>query len=273
MIGVGIITCDRPEFFRKCYKSLPKDKIDYLCVVNDGEQAIDDCIPDEEKSKIRLFDHRGKPRQGVGRSKTQTIEYLMDQDCEHIFLIEDDIIVIDDNVFDKYIEASKETGIKHFMFGYHGPANKTMSGGTPVPKYKFKYHNTIIVLNEHCVGAFCYYHRSCIEKCGFFDPRYYNAFEHIEHSHKLALNGFTTPYWNWADIYESWNYLDELACSENNSSIRGNSDWQANIQKGYETFRKSYGYTPFGQGCVPDTPPDELKKILKDIYEKHSNRD
>ena len=36
-IGVGIITCNRPDFFEKCHKSIKREWYDYLVVVNDGE--------------------------------------------------------------------------------------------------------------------------------------------------------------------------------------------------------------------------------------------
>lgn len=273
MIGVGIITCDRPEFFKKCYDSIPKDAIDQLVIVNDGEQDVNHIVPDEEKHQSYYIRHT-KPYHGVGLSKHQAIEHLLNRECEHIFLIEDDIVVTNPNVFDKYISASKETGIKHFMFGYHGPANKNgISKGTPAPKWKFKYNKNIIVLNQHCVGAFCYYHKDCFDVVGNFDLGFNNAFEHIDHSYRIAKEGLTTPYWNWADIYRSWEFLDELACSEENSSIRPRSDWQKNIQLGYDLFKQKHNYTPFGQGCVPDVSFNDIKKILKDIHEKHSDRD
>ena len=270
MIGVGIITCDRLDFFEKCLASIPFDRVDYVVVVNDGAQWIDDKVPDELKPKIYCIQHTGKPRQGVAVSKNQALQYLMEKDCDYLFLIEDDIIVIDPNVFEYYIDAHKETGIEHFMFGYHGPANKTGSNGTPKPKHKIRYKDHTILLNEHCVGAFIFYTHNCINKCGLLDIRYYNAFEHVDHSYKIALHGLTTPYWNWADVDVSWGFLGEQACSEENSSIRGHEGWKRNIEKGYKQFIKNHGYAPFGQGCVRDTLIDEIKPRLKELYdEKH----
>ena len=36
-IGVGIITCNRPDFFKKCLDSIDRKWFDYLVVVNDGD--------------------------------------------------------------------------------------------------------------------------------------------------------------------------------------------------------------------------------------------
>jgi GT2 family glycosyltransferase len=274
MIGVGIITCDRLDFFEKCLASIPFDKVDYVCVINDGKEWVNDKVPEELKSKVYCIQHTQKPRQGVALSKNQALQYLIDKECEHLFLIEDDIVIKDPEVFNKYIEVSKKTGLKHLMFGYHGPANKYGSKGEPKPKHIIVYDaDTSVAINEHCVGAFCYYHVDCIAKCGFLDTRFYNAFEHVDHSYKISKAGMTSPYWNWPDVYKSWEYLDELACSEDNSSIRGHEGWSENIQKGYELFKKNHGLAPFGQGCVPDTDVVELRQYLKTIYETHRNRD
>ena len=44
MTGVGIVTCNRPAFFLKCFNSIPKDM--ELVVVNDGMdfQDVDKII-------------------------------------------------------------------------------------------------------------------------------------------------------------------------------------------------------------------------------------
>lgn len=270
MIGLGIITCERPHFLKQCIDSIPFDRIDHVVLVNDGKDWINDCVPDELKSKIYCIQHTAKPRQGVAISKNQALSYLLEKGCEDLFLIEDDIIIKEPEVFDAYINASRETGIHHLMFGYHGPANKTASGGEPKPRRIYHYKETDIAINEHCVGAFCYYTRECLSVCGLMDTRFYNAFEHVEHSYKLALKGYSTPYWNWADIANSCDFLGELACSENNSSIRGHEGWSENIQKGMKLFQNIHGKSPFGPCCVPDTPEEELKVVLKKIYEEHS---
>lgn len=274
MIGVGIITCDRPDFFKQCLDSLDEAVINRLVVVDDGDTPVL-VRPSTGNGYLEHIIRHEPGRQGVGKSKAHAIDWLYNQGCEHIFLIEDDIIVTDPTVFVRYIDAAEVTGIKHFMYGYHGPANKKGgSHGTPNPKYVINYGNDVaVVINEHCVGAFCYYHKDCIDAVGNMDLEYHNAFEHIDHSYMIYKAGLTTPYWNWADIDKSWEYLDEIACSEENSSIRGNPDWEKNISHGYRRFKEKHGYTPFAQGCVPRTSEEELTKVMREIYEKHSTRD
>jgi hypothetical protein len=102
------------------------------------------------------------------------------------------------------------------------------------------------------------------------DEAYINAFDHVDHDYRLAKAGYSCPYWNWADLANSTDYLEEIECSENSSTIRPNKDWAENIQQGAEYFLKKHGVLPAWQNAVPDTDFKDLKKILKKIHSKHS---
>ena len=168
-----------------------------------------------------------------------------------------------DNLFKQYIKAYKETGIHHFMFAYHGPANKAgISGGKPVPRKLIDYNNIQIALNQHCVGAVCFYTKECLEDVGIYDENYTNAFEHVDHSYQLAKKKYCTPYWWWPDISNSLDYVEEQACSENSSAIRPRKDWQSNIQDAWSKFTDKHGVGPTS---VPDTEIDAVIKTLKEI--------
>lgn len=261
MIGVGIITCDRPDFFRKCYNSIELDMVDKIVIIDDGATQLE-TVPCGDKI---IYIRHDPGRQGVGVSKAVAIDKLMEIGCYHLFLIEDDMIIKDNDVFRSYIFASAASGIEHFMFGYHGPANKNgISGGLPIAKYQFRINNDLVIaINTHCVGSFCYYTRNCIVKVGNYDTEFRNAFEHIEHSHRIAEAGLTTPYWNWADIANSPEYIGEQACSEHNSSIRSTPEWSSNIEHGINHFILKHNMHPFQ---VPDKTAAEIKQILLDIY-------
>lgn len=239
-----------------------------LIAVNDGAEFVDVQRLQQEKS----FDYiHNEKNVGVGKSKNKLFKHLLEAGCKHIFIVEDDIIVKRSDVFDAYIAARAATGIQHFNFGYHGPANKNgVSGGAPCPRFVVDYGSVKIAINMHSVGAFCYYSREVLEKVGLIDESYTNAFEHVDHDYRIAKAGYCTPYWNFPDLADSMNYLDEVECSEKSSAIRPREDWRENITKGVEHFKKKHGYLPAWQGCVPDTPADEVKKIMKQIYKKYA---
>lgn len=263
-IGIGIVTCNRPKFFLKCFNSIP-DSIE-LVVVNDGTEFSD--VDKLQKKRHFKYIHN-KTNLGVGKSKNILLQELLDSKCQHLFLIEDDIVVKDKNVFNEYIKASKVTGIQHFNFGYHGPANRNgISGGPPTPRFIVDYGDVQIAINANSVGAFSYYTREALLKTGLIDEEYTNAFEHVDHDYRLYKNNFYTPYWNFADIANSANYLDEIECSENSSAIRPRSDWRQNIEKGYKIFTKKHGYAPAWENRVPDSSKEEVIKFLKSLKTK-----
>lgn len=265
-IGVGIVTCNRPSFFLKCFKSIPKNY--NIVIVNDGAQ-----FEDWEKLLVAptvKYIHN-KQNLGVGKSKNILFKELLLQNCDHIFIIEDDIIIKNPEIFDKYIEARNVTGLQHFNFGYHGPANRGLvSKGKPTPRFIVDYGTVKIAINANSVGAFCYYTKEALEKVGLLDENFTNAFEHVDHDYRMYQAGYFTPYWNFADIADSYDYLDEIECSENSSAIRPRSDWRDNILKGAQVFKTKHNYSPAWENKVPDSTEDEVKSVLKKIYKKYA---
>ena len=117
-IGVGIITCDRPDYLKGLLDTLVacESTIDELVVVNDGKTV-----------NVELFKGEwilNENNLGVGKSKNKALRYLLNKNCDYIFLIEDDMLILDKNIFNKYIEAYKLSGIHHFNYGPGSPFNR-----------------------------------------------------------------------------------------------------------------------------------------------------
>ncbi len=255
MIGVAIITCNREDMYRVCMDSIHDDWYNEIVTVNDGKGI--------ECTKGEYIETGGGV--GVGKAKNIAMQHLLDKGCEYIILVEDDMRFKKD-IFKAYIRASQITGIQHFMFGYHGPANKAgISGGKPVPRLVVDYgpfDEVRIALNQHCVGAVTFYTKESLKEVGLHDENYTNAFEHVDHSYMLAKKGYSTPYWWWSDLADSLDYVEEQACSEDNSAIRPRSDWQSNIQKSARHFVNKHGISPVS---VSDTPVADIILTLKKI--------
>lgn len=255
-IGVGIITCNRPEMFHKCMQSIPVNKVQEIVIVNDGNKV--DC------GDAVCIETSGR---GVGIAKNAALKYLLDKECDYIFIIEDDMLIKREDIFDAYIAASKQTGIQHFLFAYHGPANKNgISGGKPCPRKIIEYPSNVhIALNQHCVGAMCMYTKQSLQDIGLFDTSFHNAFEHVHHSYLMCKKGYCVEYWWWPDLANSLEYIEEQACSEHNSSIRPRKDWQDNIRKGFERFMDLENVSPVQ---IPDSTVDNVLSKLKLIHKK-----
>ena len=264
-IGVGIVTCNREDFLIKCVGSIDKSWYDLLIVVNDGDSSLSSFTATSlEKDGIKLINN--KINLGVCKSKNILFKELLENNCDYIFIVEDDMI-FKDNAFAAYVNAYNKTGIHHMMFGYHGPANKGwVSKGKPTPRKIIDYGDFKIALNQGCVGAVCFYTRECLEKAGLFDEDFNkNNFEHVEHSYRLAKAGYSTPYWWWADIANSLDYIEEQACSEDNSSIRRGDNWIEKIKWSAKLFESKHGYMPAWENSVPDTPLSEVINLLKKL--------
>ena len=260
-IGLGIITKDRPQFLKRLLDSIDGCNWLELIIINDGDPF--------ECPGYNYYIHTNETNLGVAASKNKAMKHLLDIGCDHIFLIEDDMLIKDPNIFQAYIDASKKSGIQHLMFGYHGPANKNgISHGKPCPRLVVDYGDFSIAFNQHCVGAFCYYSSKSLEDVGLIDEKFRNAFDHVSHSYELALKGYSTPYWWWADLANSLDYIEEQACSEENSSIKtpeSMQKWQDNIRGSMDYFKEKFGVFPFGSDGVPDTMEQDVLTFLKSV--------
>ena len=271
--AVILVTYNREDNAKRVLDALWKDRSTYfkeLIIINDGTPYGDFQIPDPWESPGYPFiwgiSHHKNYGVGVAKNNGLRKSYF-ETDLNHFFVIEDDILVTNPHVFEEYIKTSKLSGIRHYCYGLHGPANKD-ANSVPLSKLNVKYSEECgISLYQHSVGAFCYYHRSVLDKVGFMDERFVNAFEHVDHSYNIAKAGFIPGYWWWPDIMNSNNFLSEIACSEQSSVIRPRSDWRSNIELGWKLFEQKHGTSP-----VAVVPPSQEQVVtnLKQIKTKYA---
>jgi glycosyltransferase involved in cell wall biosynthesis len=231
-IGIGIITCDRPDYLKKLVKSLDGISTINLAIINDGEKQLDGG---------KIFIHNNKPsKQGVGKAKNQALKHLKDND--YIFLLEDDIVIKDKTVFQKYIEASKLSGIQHFNFAFHGVDNYKPDK-SPAVRLKLDYSPTVSVcLYPNVYGAFSMYTKKCIEEVGLMDEFYYNAMEHVDHTAAIIKANMHPPFRWFADIANSDKYIEEIDKAHSGSEIRRDQKWIENFHKAADYFVKKFGF-------------------------------
>lgn len=267
-IGVGMVTYNAPERIQQSAVTIPK-WIKHFVIVNDGTPYESFVYPEN----AHIIQH--ETNKSVGQAKNSAIKYLLDEGCEHIFIIEDDILIQDENVFEKYIKTSLFSGIKHLNYALQGPANKKGAKGfsnlgeraeqenlkDPNPRQILKYTEDIqVAFYPNCVGAFSYYQREVLEDIGGFDEFYKNAWEHVDHTMKAYRKGYTTPYWWFADINESWKYIKDIEGCIENSTIGHTDAWMDNFKRGAVHFKEKYGFLPT---AVPDTKPEIVQQNIQ----------
>jgi len=275
-VGVGIITCNRPEYLYNLLNSIrPSCAVDELVIVNDGGNIPGPSLP----SPCTYL--RNVTNLGVGKSKNRAIQHLLDEGCDYIFIIEDDTIIKDKNVFDRYINASRETGIQHFNFGPGTPFNRKQTianydlhnrhlldnESKPNPKITIEYPNNVkIDLYEHVAGVFSFFTKEILQSVGLHDDRFHNAWEHVDHTFRIIKSNGHPPFWWFADIHDSVKYLSIPSDSIDRSTTSNNQEeWFKNINAGREVYHNIHGFYP---NMCPHTSKEDAIKNLKNIKSK-----
>ena len=254
-IGLGVVTYNRPEYFKKIFASIPLYAVDEIVIVNDG-------TPYGEENYVHCIQH--ETNMGVGISKNDAIKHLLSKGCDYIFLMEDDIIIKDPIVFQKYIQASKQSGIQHFNYSQHGLMNKFPNTETPSPKTIIQYSSDVsVALYPHCVGAFSFYTKKCLDKVGLLDEKFYNATEHLEHTYNIIKNGMHPPFWWFADLPDANKYLADIPWSVQGSTISSNPKHRDTVLESHRYFHQKHKIQLLQ---IPMESLDNVKQNLKSIY-------
>lgn len=272
-IGVGIITCNRPNYLYQLLDTINPDMYHELVIINDGD-SIDTASITIPHTYIR-----NDINLGVGKSKNKALKTLLDKKCDYIFLIEDDMLILDNNVFAKYIKAYEVSGIHHFNYGPGSPFNRKQDikfdlhnrhllkqDSEPNPKLIIDYGDIKVSLFEHTVAMFSFYTREVLEKVGLIDEDFYNAWEHVDHTYRIIKAGYHPPFWWFADIYNSHELLTEAPGAIDNSSIANKTEqWHQNVYGGREIYKEKHGHYP---NEPPYVTKQEVVKIVKNLKQK-----
>jgi len=251
-IGLAVIGYSRPDYLKQCMDSLQKNNWGKATV---KVVALDFKDEDTNNKNLEIARSYGEgitiihahKNCGVASNKNSALEHMMDEGCEHLFLIEDDILMKDPRTCEKYVAYAKMLNLEHLNFAHHGPANVGHE-----KLYPFK--AAPMAVYPHCVGAFSYYTRNCIEKVGYFDEKFINAWEHVEHTYRIIKADMHPPFWYFVDYPMSKKLLEEIPGSINNSSIRPRADWLPNIQNGQRHWIDKHGE------WLPEFPQEDWKK-------------
>lgn len=222
-IAICISTRNREESLyetiKSIYKFMPDD-----CIV----MVVDDASDKE----YAWPDYRFVERAGISRVKNKCLELAMSYETvEHIFLMDDDVIVLKLGWELPYINS----GEHHLSATFHRP-RRTVKNSIGVD------------LNIHYIpNGYCqYFTRQCIETVGGFDTKYNNKFEHCDLSRRIFNAGLTKH------IYQDVINSSELIyCLDQDKAIQRSftpKEMQQNLKDGYDYFRsqdKSKVFIPF----------------------------
>jgi GT2 family glycosyltransferase len=236
-VGIGITTFNRCGYFKQSFNSAIdklRNVVDVWCVYEDHSdkdiKEYDEFFKEIGTRYPFVKIIRPTSNGGVAKAKNTLLRHMMDEGCDYFFLLEDDIVIKDKKAITGYIKAAQQSGFPHLCFAYHGTMNKE-------PMYRdewLEYHGA-------CIGAWCLYTREIIEKVGYFDENFKNAWEHVELTKRIGDQGYCPPFGLFIDASGSKYWLEEIEGSIDNSAIRPLKDWKDNIDKGLEYWKSKDG--------------------------------
>jgi len=253
-IGIGITTYNSENYYKKLYDSLPLDSIDEIVTVNGGK-------PYENTYNVDWIQHNKNRYPSVCRN--DCISFLLNKNCEHIFIIEDDMIIKNKNIFKKYIEASKLSGLKYFSF-----VSTSWHSGSPgerTPKLTVEYSKDMSVsFYPNMCNEFTYHHASCYATTGVYDSSLRFAWD-VELTYREAsAKKYAAPFWWFADITNSDDYImnNPEAASRIDAPDNPDGARSQKVHKEWEYFKSKHGVLV---NQIPVMPKNEVVTFLKTL--------
>lgn len=199
--GLGLITYNNIDRFRRCISHIPNMDGKPFVIINDGTPYD---ISEYREDMVVLQHQRNKK---IARSKNDALQYLLSFDVEWLFVMENDMLIKDTKVFDRYIEVANDSGLLHLNFALHGNDNWNMDRTHPSPRLIY---DSGLSLYRYAGGCFQMYHRSVFEKVGVYDEYYKNCWEHLDLTYRTTLAGYHTPFWLSADVVNSNELIEQI---------------------------------------------------------------
>tara|TARA_R110002153_G_scaffold150596_1_gene302095 strand:- start:5118 stop:5891 length:774 start_codon:yes stop_codon:yes gene_type:complete len=250
-IGIGIVTYNRPDYLKKCISCIPFHKVDECIVVKDGGGLDYDISSNDD-----FHYHEYKENGGNCRSKNKIFKYLLEKGCKHIFLIEDDMLIQDENIFDIYIDTANKTGVYHLMY---------LKVADNVKHKRLTVDN--LDLHKNPQGSFMYALDSVVKHVGDWDLNFKNAFTHIDWTYRVIQKGLMPPFWWFPDVKDSEKLLIEIPGSTENSSITDKGHYKKNWQDSANYWVEKYGYFT---NTIPDSTKEQVIERLKFLKKNYA---
>ena len=248
-IGVGITTYETPHYLDALYDSIPHDKIDELVIVNGGSPY------ERHYDKADMIQHCSNHYPSVCRN--DAAHYLKRRGCEHIFLIEDDMVIKDETIFDQYILAANTTNLCYLCFAstsWHSgePGNRT-------PAAVIEYNEDVsIALYPNMCNEFTYHHYDTFQP---YDEEFRYIFD-IDSAYRYSQLNMRAgaPFWWFADLPNS----DDLIMNnpETESRINAGGARDDNLKPEWIRFAEKHG-KPLND--IEKFDIDKVKTHLKKI--------
>jgi len=171
-IGIGVCTYNRLDLLQKCLSGFA-NTISSTCrliISSDGStDGTDKWLGQQSHDWI------SGPNVGIAKNKNRLLNVL--DDCDYIFLIEDDIVIKNSKWIEWYIRTSQESGIQHFS--YHNKIQRARRNTT-------HYATTTTIGDHGTTGQLMFFTKEVLKRCGGFNEQYAgHGYEHLEYTKRI----------------------------------------------------------------------------------------
>lgn len=170
-IGIGVTVHNRNETAQHTIEQIKR-------FAPEGSKIV--IVDDASKIPFDGADFRLNVNAGIANAKNKCFELL--DDCDYIFLFDDDCYPVVENWHLPYIES----GINHLSFTFSRLKDGRQNGNKVILQ-----HGELMVYNNPC-GCMCFFTKKCLEVVGGFNPMYkVYGYEHVDLSVRIHNAGLT----------------------------------------------------------------------------------
>jgi len=176
---IGVVTKDRYNCLDILTTSLQK---------SNGFKLLIDASDDVNYSLHKFYNesyHNLTPEtRPIVFNKNGIIRFFLQTDYDYLFIIEDDVKILDPYIFEEYISVSKEFHIPHMNYAIPNDNGVV---------YDF---SGKVKVSDKLFGCFQFFTRECLERVGLMNEDLcHNCWEHIEHTYRIHKEFKFKPVW------------------------------------------------------------------------------
>ena len=254
MIGLCITTFNSEGYFDTLFQSLPLDKIDHIVVVNGGKPYEKDYASIDPK--IKWIQHPAVQYPSVARN--DGLRYLMEKNCDHYFICEDDMIILDHGIFNTYINSSNVSGIQYLCHASNAWETGPRFARTPRMVVQYS-ENTTLNFYAHTCNEFTYRTKEMLKTVGLYDEGLRCMFD-IDSLIRMCRTSICSPFWYFPDVADSDKYITNNPDAVSRMNAEG--ERAATLLPEHQRIYKKYG---MGIGSIPLATPHEFVQKIKAI--------
>ena len=227
--GVAITTYNSEDYFSKLFESLPRDKIDELVVINGGDE-----YKNNYKEAHWLQHHTNC---NPSRCRNDGLNFLAERDVDFYFIIEDDMIIKDSSILERYIQALEDSRLGYLCFTSTSWGSGEPGARTPEMEMQVSKDTTICLYPNMC-NEFTVRTRSCLKDSGNFNVDFTSMWD-VENVYRISNTSHMYGFWRFPDIKNSDDYI--MNNPDATSRINDGGKRDKIMEQEYEKFKQTTG--------------------------------